>query len=37
MPQHFLCQMRLLVNKIMCFPVFRTCLHFSCCFLQITH
>jgi len=37
MPQDFLCQMRFLVNKIMYFPVFRTCLHFSCCFLQITH
>ena len=37
MPQDSLCQMSLLVNKIMCFPVFRTCLHFSCYFMQITH
>jgi hypothetical protein len=25
-----------LLNKIMCFPVFMTYLHF-CCFMQITH
>jgi hypothetical protein len=26
-----------LVNKIICFPVFMTCLHFCCGFMQITH
>jgi hypothetical protein len=26
-----------LVNKIMCFPVFMTCLYFCCYFMQITH
>ena len=31
----FLCQKSLLVNKIKCFPVFMTCLHFGC-FMKIT-